>query len=133
VAYNRQIQEYQKAAVNSASPVGLIVMLYDGAISFMEQGKHAMAVADFERQNTYLQKAQKIIFELLSCLDMEKGGEISANLMALYTFALDQLIEANLKGNAEAIDRAMRVFAELRQSWVAIEDQLKCGGEANAA
>lgn len=121
MAHGRFVQEYQKGAVNGASPIQLVIMLYDGALRFMEAGKHAMSQGDLERQNTNLQKAQKILMELLSCLDMERGAEIATNLLALYTYALNELVEANMKDEPDGIERAMRVLSELRESWVEID------------
>ena len=77
MAYERITREYQKNAVNGASPIQLVVMLYDGALKFMEAGKKAMAEGDRDKQNQNLQKAQKIVMELMSCLDMEEGKEIA--------------------------------------------------------
>lgn len=129
MAYNRFVQEYQKGAVNGASPVQLVIMLYDGALRYMEAGKYAMRAKDLEKQNSNLQKAQKIIMELMSCLDMQNGGEIAKNLLALYTYALDQLLQANVKDEPSGIDRSMKIFSELRESWVEIEKNLKPQGE----
>jgi flagellar protein FliS len=125
LAYAKYIQEYQKSAVSTASPVGLIVMLYDGAISFMEQGKDAIRRTDFDQQNTFLQRAQKIVMELMGSLDMERGGEISKNLMALYSYALNELIEANIHAKPDNVDHALMVFTQLRESWVQIDADLK--------
>lgn len=125
MAYGRFVQEYQKGAVNGASPVQLVIMLYDGALKFMEAGKHAMASKDLEKQNQNLQRAQKIIMELMSCLDMKSGGEIAKNLLALYTYALEQLVQANLKDDPSGIDHSIKVFSELRESWVSIQNSLK--------
>jgi flagellar protein FliS len=135
LAYGRFVQEYQKGAVNGASPVQLVIMLYDGALRFMEAGKHAMIAKDLEKQNSSLQRAQKIVMELMSCLDMENGAEIARNLLALYTYALEQLVEANVKDDPTAIDRCMKIFSELRESWVLIESSIRSKHEdqANAA
>ncbi len=108
-------------------------MLYDGAISFMEQGKAAMARCDFDKQNTYLQRAQKIVVELMSCLDMERGGEISQNLKALYGYAFTELVQANIHSRPEHVDHALRVFTQIRESWVQIDENLKKGEHAAAA
>jgi flagellar protein FliS len=125
LANGRFVQEYQKGAVNGASPVKLVIMLYDGALRFMEAGKHAMAEKDLEKQNQNLQRAQKIIMELMSCLDMQNGAEIAKNLLALYTYALEQLVQANMKADPRGIDHSIKVFSELRESWVAIEKSLQ--------
>lgn len=109
-------------------------MLYDGALRFMEAGKHAMLERDIEKQNQNLQRAQKIIMELMSCLDMQNGVDIAKNLLALYTYSLEQLVQSNLKDDPTGIDHSIRVFSELRESWVAIDKTIRSdSGEQNAA
>jgi flagellar protein FliS len=121
MAYGRFVQEYQKGAVNGASPLQLVIMLYDGAIRFMEAGKYGIEHQDLELQNKNLQKAQKIVLELMSCLDMEKGGEISTNLLALYTYVLNELVEANVGDKTEPVDRCIKILCDLRESWVEVD------------
>jgi flagellar secretion chaperone FliS len=125
LAQGRFVQEYQKGAVNGASPVQLVIMLYDGALRFMEAGKHAMQTKELEKQNVSLQRAQKIVMELMACLDMHNGGDIAKNLLGLYTYALEQLVDANLKDDPAGIDRTIRIFSELRESWVEIEKTVR--------
>lgn len=125
MAYGNYAQEYRKHAVGGASPLQLVVMLYDGALRFMEAGKHCMRQRDLNGQNTNLQKAQRILMELMSGLDMNQGGEIAGNLMALYTFVLNNLVEANLKDEVAPIEAGIKVMSELRESWVALEQQTR--------
>lgn len=120
MANGRIAHEYRKNAVNGASPLQLVIMLYDGALRFMEAGRHAMAHGDLPRQNDQLQRAQKIVMELMACVDLEKGGEIAKNLLSLYTYVLDELVKANVEDNAERIERGMRVMRDLRESWAEI-------------
>ncbi len=127
MANGRFVQEYQKGAVNGASPLQLVIMLYDGAIRFMEAGKYGIDQQDLEIQNKNLQKAQKIIMELMSCLDMEKGGEIANNLLALYTYVLNELVEANIGDKVEPIDRCIKILCDLRESWVEVEQITRSG------
>ena len=89
----------------------------------MEAGKDAVAKHDYNAQNRCLQQAQNIVTELMCCLDMEKGGEISANLFSLYSFVLQQLIDANVKDLIEPIDVSLTILQNLRSSWQAIEEQ----------
>jgi len=131
LAYGRFVQEYQKGAVNGASPLQLVIMLYDGAIRFMNGGKRGIETADLELQNTNLQKAQKIVMELTSCLDMEKGGEVSKNLLALYTYVIGELVEANVGDKVEPIDRCIKILSDLRESWVEIDKMTRPQSELN--
>lgn len=117
------VDEYRKNAVMGASPVGLIVMLYDGALRFMDQAQHAIASRDYFAQNQNLQKAQKIVSELMCCLDMQRGGEVAQNLLSLYTYVFNQLLEANVDDDPERIKRAAAILSQLRESWVEIDRQ----------
>ena len=108
-----------------ASPVQLVVMLYDGALRFMEGGKRAMAQGEIFKQNDQLQRAQNIVLELMSTLDMKKGGDVSKNLLALYTYVLEQLVEANIRDDAVYIDRASKVMSELREGWTALDKSIR--------
>ena len=120
---NQSLDQYRKAAVSTASPLQLVIMLYDGALRFMQQGKKAMADGDLQDQNEKLQRAQKIVAELMACLDMDQGGEIAQNLFALYDFAYNRLVSANMEDRPDFVDQAMKVLCELRESWVAVEGQ----------
>jgi flagellar protein FliS len=133
LAYGNYVQEYRKNAVNGASPVQLVVMLYDGALRFMEAGRAAMLRGDLIVQNQNLQKAQRIVLELMATLNMDKGGEISQNLMALYTFVLEQLVQANVHDSTDPIDHAMKTMSGLRESWAQLELQSRTGIPPEAA
>lgn len=109
-------------------------MLYDGAMRFMEAGKHAIQTGDLEAQNVQLQKAQRIVTELMACLDTEQGGDIAKNLLALYMFVLNQLVEANIKDDAKAVEVCIGIFSELRESWFKLEQSSRgSNGEPVAA
>lgn len=112
---------YQRTRVDTASPAKLIVMLYDGAVRFLRQGQDAMQRGDREKQNYYLVRAQRIVSELASSLDMEAGGEIAMNLMALYQFMLEKLILANLEDDAQAVQKVREMLESLREAWVQVE------------
>ncbi|MCZ7580056.1 MAG: flagellar export chaperone FliS [Fimbriimonadaceae bacterium] len=124
MSQSRYLHEYQKNAVNGASPLQLILMLYDGALRFMEAGKRAMEAGDLEAQNKNLQRAQRIVLELTSCLDMEQGGEIATHLFSLYSYVLNQLVEANVNDDPGGIDRSMQVLSDLRSSWDSLSKSL---------
>lgn len=104
-------------------------MLYDGALRFMEEGKRAMNEKDLETQNTKLQRAQRIVAELMGSLNLKVGGEVTENLLKLYTFVMNELVEANVTDDPKKIDNAMKVMSELRESWVEIEKMTKTNPE----
>ena len=135
MAYSRTIDQYRKSSIGAASPLQLVVMLYDGALRFMEAGKHAMASGDTYAQNDNLTKAERIVTELLSTLDMTQGGQVAENLFSLYTYVYDSLVEANIEDKPEKIDECAQIFSDLRESWVELERKLREGamGDGRAA
>ena len=104
-----------------ASPVQLVVMLYDGALRFMEEGKRAIEAKDLETQNLKLQRAQKIVMELMSTLNFQKGGDIARSLVSLYAYVVGELVEGNMTDDPSRIDNAMKTMRELRDTWVQVE------------
>lgn len=118
-------QEYKKNAVNGASPLQLVIMLYDAALRHMHAGKAAMARGDLQAQNKSLQQAQRIVMELMSALDLKQGKEIADNLLSLYSYVLEQLVQANIEDRPEGIDRAAKTLEELREGWRELEANLR--------
>lgn len=135
MAYGKGVQAYRQNAVMGASPVQLVVMMYDGALRFMEEGKRAMAVKDLETQNFKLQRAQKIVVELMSTLNIQAGGDVAKNLLGLYTFVINEIVEGNIYDDPARIDNAMQTMSSLRESWAEIERQSRTSMETtpNAA
>ncbi len=100
-------------------------MLYDAAIRHCELGQAAILAGRIESQNDHLTKAQRIISELMCSLDMENGGEIAQNLLGLYTYCNNELVNANVDDRAESVDNAIRVLNELRDAWRTICVQIE--------
>jgi len=120
---------YLETAVETASPARLIVMLYDGAIRFINEAAYAMQQRNYETQNAKLQRAQKILAELISSLDFDKGGEIAENLFRLYTYMYNQLVEANINDDRDRLEHVVHLLSELRKAW----DTIATESEAQVA
>ena len=106
-------------------------MMYDGAIRHMEAARAAIDLHDLKTQNEHLQKAQKTVVDLMSCLDLNGGGEIAGNLLSLYTYVLNELVEANVQCKIAPVERSIRIFNDLRESWVKFEHAMKEAREAD--
>lgn len=116
-------ERYLETAVETASPARLIVMLYDGAIRFINEAAYAMRQRDYETQNTKLQRAQKILNELICSLDFERGGEVAQNLYRLYNYMYNQLVAANIEDSHERLEHVVGLLSELREAWDTIATQ----------
>ena len=109
--------QYKQTQITTANQGKLIVMLYDGAIKFLNIALDNMSPKTYDVVNNNIIKAQDIITELLLSLNMDEGGEISQNLFNLYMYFKRQLLEANIKKDAEIINHILKLLKELRDAW----------------
>ena len=120
-------QSYRKVATQTASPAQLVLMLYDGAIGFLEKSLVGFTYTDpldFNLTiNNNVLRAQAIINEMNARLDMERGGEIAANFRRLYNYFHRRLHEANNKKKKEPIVEVLMRLRELRDSWAQMLQQ----------
>ena len=112
---NNAAEAYKRQQVMTATPEALTLMLYNGALRFMKEGLEAMEAKEWERCNNSLQKAQKIILEFQATLKMEY--DISKQLMPLYDYVYNGLVEANMKSKPEKVTECMDIIRELRDAW----------------
>ncbi|MFC2076562.1 flagellar export chaperone FliS [candidate division KSB1 bacterium] len=108
--------KYLKARIESASPLGLIVLMYEAAIKFLKLAREDFMDNDIESACDHLIRTQNIIRELQKALDMNVK-ELSPQLYALYDFMIRQLIQANVKRKIEPIDTVLGMLEELKEAW----------------
>jgi len=114
------VEIYKEHAVNTQSKGRLIVMLYEGAIKFLNLAVKEMETGDYAAKGQYIAKAQDIINELNAVLDIDAGGEVASNLRRLYCFMTRRLTEANITKNPHLIREVIDLLDELNQGWKAI-------------
>ncbi len=123
MGYNQAVSAYRETSVKTASPGKLVVMLYDEAIRqlgialslFSAQEK--IKPVSIEKYNAAIVKTQEIITELMVSLDMDSGGEIAHNLLALYVYFNQELLDANISRNRKKITTIRDLLSELRDAW----------------
>lgn len=109
---------YRQSATQTASPAQLVLMLYDGALLRIEQAIEALEEPrDLMVAHTCIMKAQRIIDELEVSLDHDRGGDIAANLAAIYAFVGELLLEGNLRKDPSMLREAIEVLTPLRDTW----------------
>ncbi len=106
---------YKNNAIQTATPGELTLMLYNGCLKFIQQGKQAIEAGDIEAKNTALQKAQNIIRELM--VTLKTDSELGQNMLRIYDFILSQLIYANIKNDLTALAEAEELVVSFRDTW----------------
>jgi flagellar protein FliS len=114
-----RFDQYRETQIKTASPGRLLLMLYDGAVRFLNQGIKALEVEpkDIEKAHNNIVKVQNILMELTVTLDRNKGGDIAENLSELYTFMKNHLVEANCRKESSYCHEVKDLLIELRDAW----------------
>ena len=116
-------QAYRRGAVLAASPVELVVILYDGARRFLRQAGAAMQEGEIERAHFTLRHAEMIIGHLDGTLDLEQGGELARHLRDIYSFCLRHLNKARMAQDASMLEEVSQLLGELRDAFSQIAAQ----------
>jgi len=128
---NKPWESYRKVATQTATPGQLVLMLYDGALSFLEKAMIGFDYKDpamFNQTiNNNIIRAQAIVHEMNASLNMEAGGDVAANFRRLYNYLFRRLTEANRKKQKAPIEETISRLRVLRDSWA---EMLRNGGDA---
>lgn len=115
-------QTYLKNEIEGATKGKLILLLYDGAIKFLKLANRYIELKDIPNAHKHIIKAENIIYELMSTLNMD-AGEIAENLLKLYDFMVWQLIEANMEKDSTKINSVIKLLTNLREGWKIIVEK----------
>lgn len=115
MAINNPYAAYQNNSVNTSTPGELTLMLYNGCLKFIAQAKKALEEGQIEEKNKSVQKAQAIVTELMLTLDT--SVPVSENMMVLYEFVNNRLLDGNIKNDSQLFDEAADIITEFRDTW----------------
>jgi flagellar protein FliS len=107
---------YKQQQILTATPEKLILMLYNGCLKFMGEATTAIGAKDIQAAHKACVRAQDIVSELMSVLNMDYP--ISKELYTLYEYVNHQLLQANLKKDAQYIADARVVITNIRDGWI---------------
>ena len=114
---NQYIKQYQKSSIETASREQILIMLYDGAIQFLNKAKVSMQNKQIEQTHNNLMGAQNIIQEFINSMDREVAPQLAENLISLYEYFIRRLVYANVKKQIEPIDEVLKYLKSLKATW----------------
>jgi len=119
--YAQARRSYQKIAMETVSPGQRTLMLFDGAVRFLEKALTGFKLDDpleFNQSiNNNIQRAQAIIRELNGVLDMRAGGDFSDNMRQLYIYMDRRLQESNIRKHKAGVQEVLGLVITLRDGW----------------
>jgi len=115
MALNNPYAKYQENSVFTATPEELTLMLYNGLVKFIMKAQQSIEKKDIQQANSDIIRAQDIVTELRSSLDLKY--DIAKQLDALYDFMFFWLIDANIKKDINKLQEVLVLAKDLRDTW----------------
>jgi len=120
-AISAYVQTGIETGVSDADPHRLIQMLFEGVLAAIADARVKLNAGDIPGRGQAISKAIAIIEQgLQPSLDTKNGGELADRMNALYAYIVTRLLQANLRGEPDALDEATRLISELHAGWKAI-------------
>ncbi|MEW6764739.1 MAG: flagellar export chaperone FliS [Pseudomonadota bacterium] len=113
-----------QSSVQDANPHRLIQMLMEGFIQRVNVASHAMQRGDYALKGVQISKAIAILGGLKDGLELEKGGELAANLNDLYGYMETRLFEASANNEVAYLDEVKALMSEIKGAWDQIPEIL---------
>jgi flagellar protein FliS len=114
---------YYETSITTASPSRLVVMLYEGAIRFLQQSVEDIQKKDLEGKRKSVDRAIAIMQQLRGSLNKEQGAHIARDLERLYDYIMARIFEGSRKLDTRPIDEAVRLLRTLAQAWERVAEE----------
>ena len=102
----------------SASQQQLVTMLFDGVLSALVRARLFMQDNNQQGKGVSLSKAINIIENgLRVSLDEESKDELTQNLIALYSYMVRRLLQANLRNDVSAVEEVEALMRNIADAW----------------
>jgi flagellar protein FliS len=120
------IESYKKinveTSIEDATPLRIIQMLYQGAISKCFEAKGAIERKQYIFKSELISGVIAIVMELERSLDPTHAPELSSNLASLYNYIRETALEANMENNAQKMEEIANLLLTLKEGWDNIKD-----------
>lgn len=114
---NPYLKQYQRTEVETATPEKVLILLYDGAIQFLNKAMIAMDEKNVPEIYNNIVGAERILLEFMNTLDFDQGGDFAVRLNALYQYLYNRLVDANMKKDKELVEHVLSFLVDLRATW----------------
>jgi flagellar protein FliS len=112
---------YRESAVRGASPVRLVVLLYEQIVEDLRRAAKAIDEKRIAKRTDAINHAILIIGHLQSKLNHEAGGEVARNLERFYNQSRQKLLEAQCQGSKDILSEQISLLLELRDAWTVVD------------
>jgi flagellar protein FliS len=118
---NADTLQYRTAAVQSATPVQLVCMLYDTLVRDLGRALAAIVSKDVETRATEIKHALLVLDQLEASLDFVHGGDSATHLSRFYAVARTRIMEGHAKVDPVLFQEQIRLFLDVRSAWEQVD------------
>lgn len=118
MSYAAQSDRYRETDILSRPKEWLVPLLYEHLLVSLNRAAAQIEVRDLEGKGASLEKANSILIELLTSLNVEQGGEIASRLSALYTYLAGELLTVSRTMDVHHLRRLIAIVEDLHGAWV---------------
>jgi flagellar protein FliS len=110
-------KSYRISAIQGASPIGLIIVLFDALAGDLRRAAAALRRNDIEERCRQLNHAVLVLGQLDDWVDRASGGEASEKLIAFYAYLRKQMMQAAVTRSAETLEASIATIMDVRAAW----------------
>jgi len=131
VGTHHAVKRYQSvgavAAVTAADPYRLVQLMLENILQRIAAARGHMARGEVARKGEQVSKAIGVIGALNASLNLEAGGDISANLRALYDYSCNRLALANARSDDAIFEEISTIIRRIKEGWDGIGEDIRAG------
>ncbi len=132
-AANHYSQVDTYTGVTGADSHRLVLMLLNGALSYIAVAKGSIERGDVPAKGEAIGQAISIVNGLRGSLDLKVGGELAENLDRLYDYMERRLLDANLRSDAAMLEEVSSLLHAIKDGWLAIPPEVRANPTEAAA
>jgi flagellar secretion chaperone FliS len=119
---NKTQRSYQMSAIQGASSIGLIIVLFDTLVRDLRRAAAALRKNDIETRCRELNHATLVLGQLENWLDKEKGGESAQTLTQFYAYLRAKMMEATVTCSATVLETQIDMVLQVRSAWQKLDN-----------
>jgi flagellar secretion chaperone FliS len=108
---------YFKGRVQTADPLTLVRLLYDNALQAVKTAREKLRARDIAGRSSAISRASDCLCLLTDSLSLDESGEIGRNLLALYGYMQNRLLEGNLHQSDAPLAEVEGLLNTLHSAW----------------
>jgi flagellar protein FliS len=129
---NSPASVYQQLSARGASPVGLVVSLYDTILRDFRRAQAALLAGNIEQRVFEMNHALTVIAHLESVLNHERGGDAAKAFQRFYDVSRPMILEASINCTPASLQKLIDMYTSIRQAWQQVEPQTAAAQNSSA-